>query len=71
MLLKACMTILSAVLCLVLLVGCITDVPSEDGSTTLTETEVAKESTTETETDIHEAETGFPNEPEDGHTKRY
>ena len=68
MLLKPCTAILSVLLCVSLLVGCITNDSHGEGSETTTE---AEESTTEIETDTYEAETGFPNEPEDGHTKRY
>ena len=69
MLLKSCAAILSVLLCVSLLVGCIANNPPRDDSENTTEAE--EESTWQTETDTHEAETGFPNEPEDGHTKRY
>ena len=69
--------LLAAVLLLTVLAGCVTYIPREDRAeeTTAeaTETgEMTEAATTEAEPeDTTPPDTGFPNEPEDGHTKRF
>lgn len=66
--------LLAAVLLLSALAGCVHYVPREDRTedTTVEATEASEETTAANETeDTTAIDTGVPNEPEDGHTKRY
>ena len=66
--------LLAAILLLTVLAGCVHYVPREDRTedTTTEATEAPEETTAANETENTTAiDTAFPNEPEDGHTKRY
>ena len=61
--------LLAALLFALLLTGCVEYLEREDGTEEPSVEATAEENTTAADTVADE--TAFPNEPEDGHTKRY